>query len=529
MKAFSLTALVALALAMHSSQALAAMDVCPAFDAETQSAAAQVKKTYKENIVVDKIPGAAYAAFNKDCLLFADVVGSGNSAGTQPLSPMLSLFRLASVSKLFAALSIMQLVEKGAFTLDTPLLELDRAAFVRKLKREEKPERLAKWGKIRIRHLLSHQAGISKDVPGTLVFFNTEAIRDHAYPGMEEFLAGLKDVEFLYEPGEIAPGIKYSNLAVNMLARIVAAYNPLQLSFPAYVRANILLPLGMTNTFYDIPLVLRHRLTWGYGAPNAEGTRIEIPKVYEVGSYDGSIGVASNAVDLARLGQALLKMLAFERNPLLNNKELIRTWFTPVSRFVPSLNWAHGPLWQTLPGEPLTNPLWTGHTGTGYGERAVLLVAPEKNLGVVVLLNTFDANREKYAQYISKALSTTNDSMSDETRALVNSARASMSATVPMPPETPTTVVPREQLEKFAGKYFADAVGPQQITITNDNFLFFYGSKLIVENLEKGEFRFPRTGGPLFNSEPIRFRIDPATGKVIEARVAQVKLFQKLD
>lgn len=478
----------------------------------------------------DKIPGIAYAAYTDKCLLSIGQVGSANAQGTETLDATKSLFRLASVSKLFTTIAISQLIERNLLTRESNLLDLDKVDFVRFLKRHESQSRLAQWAKIKIHHLMSHQSGISKDVPGALAFFNTESLRNHSYPTSYDFYRGLPSVEFLFPAGEVSTGIKYSNLGMNILARIVEAYNDERLSFPAYVAKYILAPLEMNNSFYDIPFSERAKMVSGYGDLMKNGTRTAVPKAYHVGSYDGSIGVASNARDLSRLGMEFLKIINQE-STLIRDPEVIRDFFFMKARVNPTIGWASGPLWQVLPGETAANPLWTGHTGTGASERAIVLVSPERNLGINILFNTKDANREKYVKIIADILRTAKPGLGSLAASLVDSSRAFLLAT-PLPtPTTPKKHEPTSDLEKFVGTYFADIVGPKDVTLSQDGYLVFFGQKLAVENISQGKFRFPPIPGPdgiLFNSEPLVFSFD-GKGRPISIRAANVKKFTRVN
>jgi hypothetical protein len=248
--------------------------------------------------------------------------------------------------------------------------------------------------------------------------------------------------------------------------------------------------------------------------------------VFRTGSYDGSIGVASTARDLARLGRRLLDFAYFEENELLRSPNVINDLLLPKSFLSNSIAWASGPMWQVLPGETLDQPLWLGHTGTGYGERTFLMVAPERDLGVSILFNAADANREKYAKIVSDAFPANVVSLSSATHELLAKVRDFLRTARPLTPTNPEPT-DRAKLERFVGTYFADVVGNKDVTIVDDAYLSFFGHKLIVEDLESGRFRFPRTGGVLFDSEPLRFELD-AAGNVKAMRVANVKHFDRV-
>src|SRR5581483_1547651 len=96
-----------------------------------------------------------------------------------------TLFRIASISKLYTATLVMQLVAEGVVDLDTPLVEL-LPEF--KLKND------AETAAITTRHLLSHTSGI----PGDFGFYGGRG--DDA---VQRYVAGLQDLRTVFRPGLI--------------------------------------------------------------------------------------------------------------------------------------------------------------------------------------------------------------------------------------------------------------------------------------------------------------------------------------
>jgi len=70
-----------------------------------------------------KIPGAAVGIVQGDQVILLKGYGTADAVRTQPVTPQ-TPFYLASVSKSFTALGIMQLVEAGKLELDTPVKEI---------------------------------------------------------------------------------------------------------------------------------------------------------------------------------------------------------------------------------------------------------------------------------------------------------------------------------------------------------------------------------------------------------------------
>lgn len=476
----------------------------------------------------DKIPGIAYAAFTTEGVLFSMGSGSHDVQGVNPVDAHQSLFRLGSVSKLFVVTAIGKLVQSGALSMSTPLLQLDRAPFVQWMM-ENCPLQAKRLSNITVEHLLGHQGGISKDVPGSNMFWDSSAIEGGSYASFKDFYAGLCDIEFIFEPGQIPAGVKYSNLGFNLLAEIVRGYGNSG-SFPQFVREHIFKPLRMRNSKYQVVIEESERLVEGHSVERAP-----FAKVFDPGSYEGSIGVASSAGDLALLGQELLRWTSGEPSLLGFTNETIEILLKPYSQFLKSMSWSRGIIFlnSKLSDEPdAPSYIWYGHSGTGYGERAILYVIPKLDLGVVVLANTHDAKVDKYFKLIANELAEakviSEGHLSVETEDLLSQVRAFQESTDVLSSEKPIikeTEIPPRFLE-YIGDYYSDVVGIKKVQVSTSDRLVIEGFEMIEVDARKGLFRFPADAGVYFSGEPVKFLRDEA-GKVYAYLAAQAKYLYK--
>ncbi len=137
-------------------------------------------------------------------------------------------FRLASVSKIFTALAIMQLVEKGALKVTDSLLD-----FI--------PELPQSWRNITIEHLLTHTSGIY------------DIINDGWHPEILNAMTHSKLISYLinHPALEFEPGTRhdYSNTGFMLLATVVERKSGL--SFPDYMQQNIFGPANMHGSYIN--------------------------------------------------------------------------------------------------------------------------------------------------------------------------------------------------------------------------------------------------------------------------------------
>ena len=188
-----------------------------------------------------------------------------------------TVFEIGSVSKQFAAASILLLAEDGKISVDDHLTKFFTNA-------------PAAWTNITVRHLLSHTSGLK----------NYDALDGFE---MRQHLTQAQFIERLgKQPLNFAPGEKwaYCNSGFNLLGYIVE--NVSGKSYWEFLQQRIFTPLQMTNTTRRDPwLVIPHRAA-GYEFKNGK---------YQARDYDltelfAAGAIVSTANDLAKWDAALL-------------------------------------------------------------------------------------------------------------------------------------------------------------------------------------------------------------------------------
>lgn len=138
-------------------------------------------------------------------------------------------FNLGSMNKMFTAVSIAQLVERGKMSFDDPL-----AKFIPDFPNAEAAK------KIRIKHLLSHTSGLGGYFSQRYVNMSRERLRT-----VDDMMALVREDEkdIRFEPGS---RWAYSNTGMLVLGKVIEIVSGQ--SYFDYVRENIFRPAGMTNT-----------------------------------------------------------------------------------------------------------------------------------------------------------------------------------------------------------------------------------------------------------------------------------------
>ena len=223
---------------------------------------AQAFMTHIESVVAQrlgelKIPGAALALIEDGRVATLRCFGLADRDSGTPISDS-TLFRLASVSKPFAAWAVMILVERGQVELDAPI---DRY-----LTRWQLPPSAFARNGVTVRRLLAHTAGISTPGIGRAPHGSTSTplldglegrqpppnLQQQRYYRRWE-LPPDAPITLAHEPGS---GHRYSNGGYAMLELLVEEVSGS--AYEAFVGHEILQPLGMRSSAYDpLPASLR--------------------------------------------------------------------------------------------------------------------------------------------------------------------------------------------------------------------------------------------------------------------------------
>jgi D-alanyl-D-alanine carboxypeptidase len=278
-----------------------------------------------------KLPGAAVAVILDGHPVLVKGYGMADVARSKAISPA-TIFRLASVTKTFTAIAVLQLVEAGKVKLDDTISQYVAD--------------IPGGAKIRVSHLLGHTAGIPDFI------------------GYDE----MKRRSLEFEPGS---RINYSNNGYGILGHLIERVSGQ--TWDGYLREHILAPLGMKNSGYDVGGELPGRAT-GYllGKNGYEASSITDAR----DAYAGG-GLYSTVDDLVRFEQGLLA------GKLLKRETLERAW--RPGTLTDGRTTAYGFGWIVT---ELGGVREVGHGGDITGFNTYLAHYPDQKLTVIVLSNT---------------------------------------------------------------------------------------------------------------------------------------------
>lgn len=282
-------------------------------------------------------------------------------------------YEAASITKLFTATAVMQLVQDKRVDLDLPIDRYIPGFRIR-----------SRWDlgatPITARLLLTHRSGIPEQL---LV----GGYADRSLT-LAETTALLAEETLAHPPGTLRA---YSNLGYEVLGRLIECVSGIP--YARYVEEKILQPLGMDGSAMRDPAEQTPpgiALADGVGYPAQEDVA---PRWLDNGIADG--GLRSTVEDLAKFASACLRIHAgTQLNGVpLQAASLAEMWRVQFSGQAADLDlddlsglgWSVVPLKRdTANGRELRAVM---HGGTSMHHRSILALLPEQGLGVVVLCN----------------------------------------------------------------------------------------------------------------------------------------------
>ena len=254
-----------------------------------------------------KIAGAVTLVVRKGQVVSFEAVGFQNIKKKMPMSRN-TIFRIASLTKPFAAASIMMLSEEGKLQLDNPiekyLPEYKNMWLLSEISGEKetliRPKR-----KITIRDILTHTSGLAA-LPSEMPI---NSIREYALM--------ISQLPLLFEPGT---QWKYSGSGITAAARIVEVISGKP--YEKFLSERIFGPLKMKDTYFSLPESSLERVASLYNlSADSSLEIIDAPGwLYSFPHPEG--GLYSTTLDMYKWMQTILNKGIFNGTRILSEKSV---------------------------------------------------------------------------------------------------------------------------------------------------------------------------------------------------------------
>lgn len=323
-----------------------------------------------QRLVLEKnLPGLAIAIVQDGQVMSAKGYGVTDSKQGGAVMPY-TVFRLASLSKGFAGSLSGQLVEEGAMSWDSPIIN-QLPAF--------KLKDFASGSRVTVRDVLSHRVGL----------------RDHTY---DNALAGDQPYALIAErlsdaPMSCSPGdcYGYQNIAFSLISDLTfAATGDF---YPQQVEKRIFMPLGMSNASYGLDGLMTSA-SWAKPHIRSGGGWAPVMPNENYYRVPPAAGVNASIQDMAQWLRAQMG-----HRPEVLSKEVLNEIHTPqvaTPGEIRSTGWRSERLNNAYYGLGWRVMNYSGrtmifHGGAVRGFRGLIAFLPDQDIGIVVLWNSESA------------------------------------------------------------------------------------------------------------------------------------------
>lgn len=321
----------------------------------------------RERMAALNVPGAAVAVVRDGEIVHLAGYGVANDEG----DPMTSQtpFLLASLSKSMTSVAVMQLVEQGLVELDAPI------------------QRYLPWfmpdAPITVRQLLNQTSGLDE----------LEGYERNLDPGGPDGLARsirkLATSDLNRPPGT---AFEYSNSNADTLGLLIETVSGQ--SYGDYMATHVFAPLGMTRAFTSLEAARAAGMGQAFYPFFGRQTNLNTIMPYSTATQP-SAGIITDAADMARYLLMHLNDGRLEDTQLLSSAS-VAALHQPAVVTNPEADVAYAMGWTVWPfpeaAPPGTDPLTTlSHGGGWLGHNTMMLIIPERDLGVFTYMSGGDA------------------------------------------------------------------------------------------------------------------------------------------
>jgi len=306
------------------------------------------------------IAGAVVSVVKDGQVLFAKGYGYADVEAKKPVAADQTLFRPGSISKLFTATAVMQLVEQGKLNLDRDVNEYLDFAIPKTY-----PE------PVTLRRLLTHTAGFEETLKNLFVAHESDM------KPLRSYLVNQMPAR-IFPPGKIP---SYSNYGFSLAGYIIERVSGEK--FERYLDNHIFKPLRMTSSTFDQPLPpqLDSQISKGYRDAAKKPRDFEFVQAAPAGAF------STTAVDMTRFMLAFLQDGSVDGVAILK-PETVRQMETrqfELHPMIPGLGITFMEYW-------LSPVRAIAHGGDTVYFHSDMVLVPEAHLGYFISYNSLGKN-----------------------------------------------------------------------------------------------------------------------------------------
>lgn len=320
-----------------------------------ESVTDKIDKFIQDEMETGKIPGLSLGIVHGNDIIYLKGYGEARSDGS-PVTAQ-TPFVLGSVSKVFTALAVRQLVNESKMDYDAPVTK-----YIPWFTTADSEESAS----ITIQNLLNHTSGFSTKSGGGIY-------TGYKY-SLDELVHQLDKVKLDRPVGVSA---EYSN--INYLVLGLAVQMVSGIEYSDYIQKNIFEALDMKNSFTSEAEAVKNGLATGYR--NVYGINLPIHIPYPAGNMSHGF-LMSSAEDMSKLMVCYLNNGYYLGKSIIPDNELRMRdeTITPYTGNEPY----YSNYWDIRQGDKG----YYGHSGATVNYTSTFLVSQQSRYGIVILSNS---------------------------------------------------------------------------------------------------------------------------------------------
>ncbi|WP_088123267.1 serine hydrolase [Bacillus wiedmannii] len=317
-------------------------------------------KVIPEKMKKENAAGVALVVVKDNQILFQKGFGFSDKEKSTPIDPKKTVFRLASISKVFTASAVMQLVEQGKIDINKDIVN-----YMGGLKYQNK------MGEpVTMEHLLTHTTGFDYVDP------RPEDIhyQENDYTMLKDYVEDNMPT-VVRKPGDT---YTYDNFASMLQGYIVQSLT--NTPFYKYMAKNIFYPLEMHNSSFVMTNFIKEKLATGY---DAKGNAIPFYQTRPTDMPQGSM--FSTGSDVANFMIAQLNDGKYKNNQILQKETVEDMQKTKFALHPKYPNMTYG--FEFFSPQSHNGQYVFGKGGNIPGFSSLMWLIPEHKIGVFVVTN----------------------------------------------------------------------------------------------------------------------------------------------
>lgn len=317
------------------------------------------RKILKSDMKKNKVAGLSIALVYGDSIIWVEGLGYKDLKNKIKATPE-DQYLIGSETKTFTGIGVMQLQQNGKLNIDDPFKKYLPEFNIKMLSGD--------INDIKIRQMMTHHSGIPSDIMANMWTKNPEEMN--------------KIIDYVNKDYTCLPpnkSLAYSNVAVSLLGSMIE--NVSGVKYMDYITTNIFTPLEMKSTgfFTANNKPEGARFAYDYKGNPAE----ELPT-----NFIPAGSIYSNVSDMTNYIRGLLNYGKFHNKRFIDSTELCKMFEVQNENVPLDLGTKIGLIWFLLHNDA---GKIVEHGGATPSHRAMLVIAPESKLGIIMLSNSSNA------------------------------------------------------------------------------------------------------------------------------------------